>query len=366
MKITAALTRVAAQPFQLEEVDLAAPQDDEVLVRIVAVGVCHSDIAARDQTLPIAIPAVLGHEGAGIVEKVGKSVTKLAPGDKVVLTIAFCGECTNCQRGDVAYCENGMSLNYSGRRPDGSPTLCCGQEPIGGHFFGQSSFASYAICNQRNAVKVHAGADLTMAAPLGCGVQTGAGAVMRSLAALPGRAIAVFGGGSVGLSAAMGAAIRGCNPVIVIEPVAARRALALEIGATHAIDPAAGDVTQQIKAICARGVDYVVDTTGVVPVIQAAIAAMAPHGTMVFLGVPKNPAAEMPLSVLGFLASGCTLKAVIEGDTQPDTFIPELLALYEQGRLPVDKLVRAYPFAEINAAVDDQLAGRVVKPVLVL
>ncbi len=365
MKITAALARQPAQPFEIEEVDLAEIQDDEVLVKMTAVGICHSDLAARDQQLPIAMPAVLGHEGAGVVQKVGKAVTKLAVGDKVVLTFASCGSCTNCLRGDVAYCEQGIVLNYSGGRPDGSPTICCGKDRIGGHFFGQSSFATYAISNQRNAIKVHANADLTIAAPLGCGIQTGAGTVMRSLAALPGRAIAVFGGGSVGLAAVMGAVVRGCTPIIVVEPVAARRALALELGATHAIDPAAGDVTQQIRAIVARGVDYVVDNTAIVPVIQAAMAAMAPHGTMAFLGIPKDPTAELPLSILGFLASGGTLKAVIEGDTDPDAFIPELLALYEQGRLPVDKLVRRYGFSQINEAVEDQLAGRVVKPVLV-
>lgn len=366
MKITAALVREAAQPFEIEQIDLADPQADEVLVRIVAVGICHSDVAARDQSLPIALPAVLGHEGAGIVEKVGLAVTKLAPGDKVVLTIASCGTCTNCQRGDVAYCEQGMVLNYSGVRADGSPTLCCGDSPVSGHFFGQSSFATYALANERNAIKVHADADLTMAAPLGCGIQTGAGAVIRSLGALPGRSLAVFGGGSVGLSAAMGGKIQGCDPIIVVEPVAERRALALEVGATHAVDPAAGDVAEQIRAICARGVDYIVDTTGVVPVIQAAMASLAGHGAMALLGVPKNPEAELPLSLIGFLISGATLKAVIEGDTDPETFIPELLDHYEQGRLPLDKLIRSYPFAQINEAVGDQLAGRVVKPILIL
>jgi aryl-alcohol dehydrogenase len=364
MKITAAVARDAGAPFGLEEVELADLQPDEVLVRMVAVGICHTDVAARDQSLPIALPAVLGHEGAGIVERVGSAVSGLLPGDKVVLTIAFCGECTNCRRGDVAYCEVGLSLNYSGARPDGSPTLCCGETAISGHFFGQSSFATYAIANQRNAIKVHAGADLTLAAPLGCGIQTGAGAAMRSLDVQPGRSFAVFGGGSVGLSAAMGAKIRGCDPIIVVEPVADRRTLALEIGATHALDPAAGDIAEQIRAIVTRGVDYIVDTTGVVPVIQTALAALAGHGAIALVGVPKNPEASLPLLLLGFLISGATIKSVIEGDTDPATFIPELLAHAEQGRLPLDKLTRIYPFDQINAAIDDQLAGRVVKPIL--
>lgn len=364
MKITAAVARTAAAPFGLEQIDLADLKPDEVLVRMVAVGICHTDVAARDQQLPIALPAVLGHEGAGIVEKTGSAVSGLAVGDKVVLTIAFCGECTNCKRGDVAYCEHGLSLNYSGARADGSATLCCGHEKVSGHFFGQSSFATYAVCNERNAIKVHAGADLAMAAPLGCGVQTGAGAALRSLAVKAGRAFVAFGGGSVGLSAAMGAKIGGCDPIIVVEPVADRRALALSVGATHAIDPNTGDVAEQIRAIVPRGADYILDTTGSVPVIQSALAALASHGSLATVGVPKDPEATLPLSLLGFLISGATLKAVIEGDTDPKTFIPELLEHVEQGRMPLEKLVRTYPFDQINTAIDDQLAGRVVKPVL--
>ena len=364
MQITAAVARVAKAPFSIEELELDEPRAGEVLVRMVAVGVCHSDVAARDQSLPVEMPVVLGHEGAGIVERVGAGVTKVRPGDKVVLTVGSCGECTNCRRGDPAYCENGMAINYAGRRGDGSATVCCGGEPVGAHFFAQSSFASFAIALERNTVKVHDGADLALAAPLGCGVQTGAGAVLRSLDAQAGRAIAVFGAGSVGLSAVMGAAVAGCDPIIVVEPVAARRALALEVGATHAIDPAAGDIAAAIRAVVARGVDYVVETTAVQPVIAAALASLAGHGQMAFLGVPKNPEATFSTNLLGFLASGVTLKAVIEGDTDPDSFIPELLAHVEAGRMPLRKLVKTYPFARINEAIDDQLAGLVVKPVL--
>ncbi|GGZ10218.1 NAD(P)-dependent alcohol dehydrogenase [Novosphingobium colocasiae] len=364
MQITAAVAREPKQDFSLEQLELDEPQAGEVLVRIEAVGVCHSDIAARNQSLPVQMPVVLGHEGAGVVERVGPGVTKVKPGDKVVLTVGYCGQCTNCTRGDVAYCENGMAINYSGRRADGSPTLCCGGEPVSGHFFAQSSFASYAIALEQNTVKVHDGADLALAAPLGCGVQTGAGAVLRSLAAKPGRAIAVFGAGSVGLSAVMGAVVAGCDPIIVVEPVAARRALALEVGATQAIDPAAGDIAEAIRAIVARGVDYVVETTAVDAVVSAALASLAGHGEMAFLGVPKNPEATFSTNLLGFLASGVTLKAVIEGDTDPDTFIPELLAHVEAGRMPLGKLVRTYPFDQINQAIDDQLSGLVVKPVL--
>jgi aryl-alcohol dehydrogenase len=275
-----------------------------------------------------------------------------------------CGTCTNCDRGDVAYCENQGAVNYAGGRADGSSTLMKGSTAIGSYFFGQSSFASYAISTERNTVKVHDDADLTMAAPLGCGVQTGAGTVLRSMNAKSGRALAVFGAGSVGLSAVMGAVIAGCNPIIVVEPVAARRELALELGATHAIDPAAGDTPEAIRAIVARGVDYAVETTAVEPVFMAALASLATHGEMSSLGVPRDPESTFTHSMLGLVGSGATIKGVIEGDTDPDTFIPELLAYYESGKLPVHKLVRTYPFEQINKAIDDQLAGLVVKPVL--
>lgn len=366
MQITAAVLRKPFEPFTIEQVDLAEPQADEILVRIVAVGLCHSDVAVQQQSLPVALPAVLGHEGGGIVEKVGASVTKVKPGDKVVLTMASCGTCENCARGEPMYCENIMAMNYSGVRPDGSHTVCCGGTGISAHYFGQSSFASYALANERNTVKVDDDAPLDLVAPLGCGIQTGAGAVMRSLSALPGRSIAVYGGGSVGMSAVMGAVIQGCTPIIAVEPVAARRALALELGATHAIDPAAGDVAAQIRAIVPRGTDYAVDTTAAVPVLEAAMAALAPHGAMAWLGVPKDPASAISLSLIGFLTSGATIKAVIEGDSFPDDFIPELLAHYKAGRLPLEKLVKTYPFAQINEAIADQLSGRTLKPVLLL
>lgn len=365
MKITAAVMREAGAPLNIEnDVELAAIKDDEVLVKISAVGLCHSDIAAQHQHLPIEPPAVLGHEGAGIVEQVGASVTKVKPGDKVVLTFPYCGECTNCKRGNVSYCERNVELFYGSHRADGSCTHCKGDEEISGRFFAQSSFASYAIANECNTVKMPANAPIELLGPLGCGIQTGAGAVLNSIDAQADYSLVVFGGGSVGLSAAMGGVIRQCTPVIVVEPVEARRNLALELGATHVIDPAAGDVAEQIRAIVPRGVDYAVDTTGVPAVVEAAMSAMAVHGTLVFLGVPSNPEAAVSLSLLGFLSTGGTIKAVIEGDSQPDKFIPELYQYYKEGRLPLEKLVATYNFEDINTAIDDQLKGKVVKAIL--
>jgi len=365
MQITAAVAREPGRPLTLESVELDAPQAREVVVRMVAVGICHSDIGARDGALPFALPAVLGHEGAGIVEQVGSEVTTLQAGDKVVLTMPFCGSCHNCEQDEVSYCENGMELMYAGARPDGSATISQADGPVSAHFFGQSSFANYALCHELNAIKMPSDTDLTLAAPLGCGVQTGAGAVLRSLKAKPGRSLAVFGAGTVGLSAVMAAKIAGCHPIIAVDPVAKRRELALELGATVVIDPNEGSLVEAIKAVVPRGVDYAVDTSAVVSVLESILEAVARHGEVVMLGVPHNPEAVLPLSVLGFLSSGVTLKAVIEGDTSPDVFIPELFELYKQGKLPLDKLISTYAFEDINTAIDEQLAGATVKPVVV-
>lgn len=366
IKITAAVLRKAAAPFQIEEVELSEPRDNEILVRIIAVGLCHSDIAAQHQSLPVNPPVILGHEGAGIVERVGAAVTKVKPGDKVVLTFPYCGACENCRRGDVAYCENMVDLCYSGQRPDHSCTHSDASGAIAGHFFAQSSFASYALAYESNTVKMPDDAPIELIAPLGCGIQTGAGAVLNAIKAQAGRAIAIYGGGAVGISAVMAAKISGCNPIIVVEPVASRRQLASEVGATHAIDPVTQDIAQSIRAIIPRGTDYAVDSTGIAGVVDAALASMATHGTAVLLGVPKNPADSINVNLLGFLSSGGTLKAVIEGDSQPDYFIPQLYQYFRDGKLPLDKIVTTYPFSQINQAIDDQHRGKNLKAVLLL
>jgi aryl-alcohol dehydrogenase len=367
MKITAAVTQSVKGRFCVEEIDIDSPRDDEVLVRIVAVGLCHSDLLAADGVLPAVLPAVLGHEGSGVVEAVGPDVTKLKKGDKVVMTFNFCGQCATCTQGEPCYCDNFLPLNYAPVRADGSHTLCgCNGGPgISGGFFGQSSFASYALGNQRNVVKVVDDVDLTLLGPLGCGVQTGAGSVMRSLKAVAGSSIIIFGGGSVGLSAVMGAVIQGCSMIILVEPMAARRALGLELGATHALDPREGDVVANIREILPSGANYAVDTSGAIPAIESGLQALGMRGTLALVGVPSNLEAAVSLNILATLSSALTIKAVIEGDSEPHAFIPQLVELYGQGKLPLDKITTKYPFAEINEAVEDQKNGKCVKAVLV-
>jgi aryl-alcohol dehydrogenase len=215
INITAAVLRKPATPFVLETITLDEPREDEVLVRLVATGVCHTDIVVS-KVLPTT-PAVLGHEGAGIVERVGSRVSKVRPGDHVVLSYVSCGKCKYCLQGKGGYCQSFELANFAGIRPDGSTTMRQGDEIVHGSFFGQSSFATYALATERNVVKVRTDAPLELLGPLGCGIQTGAGAVMNVFAPQAGQSVVVFGTGSVGLSAIMAARAVGCTTIIGVD-----------------------------------------------------------------------------------------------------------------------------------------------------
>lgn len=364
MRIEAAVTLAAGAEFELRAVELDEPRDDEILVRIEAAGLCHTDLVAQAGEM-VPLPGVLGHEGAGIVEAVGGRVTKVAPGDHVVLTFRSCGRCRNCGKGLAAYCSTVRALNYAGARLDGTTCLHDNDEPLASNFFAQSSFATHSLAYERNVVKVPSAIAFELLAPLGCGVQTGAGAVLRSLDCEPGSSLLVLGGGAVGLSAVMAAAVRGCAPLIVIEPHAARRALALTLGATHAVDPAMGrPLPEAVREISPDGVDFAVETTGIPEVQQAAMRCLASHGALGVVGIPPA-GTPVPGDMRTAMALGHTVKGIIEGDSDPDTFIPELCALLAQGELPVRRLVRTYPLSGINQAVADQRAGRCTKAVLI-
>ncbi len=249
MEIKAAVARGAGQPFTLETAALDQPVGDEVLVRIVGVGLCHTDLVARDQTVPYPLPAVLGHEGAGIVERTGPLVRKVAPGDHVVLTFASCGQCPACEAGRPAYCGEFAMRNFGGTRATGGATLR-GHDgsDLCGCFFGQSSFASHAIASERNVVKIAADVPLDIMGPLGCSIQTGAGAVLNALQPPTGSSIAIFGAGPVGMAALLAARVAGCDRIIVVDLKQARLDLALELGATDVLNAAEGDPVTAIRA----------------------------------------------------------------------------------------------------------------------
>lgn len=364
MDVTAAVSRSGAAEFSIETVQLDGPRPDEILVRIVAVGLCHTDLVARSGALGLRMPAVFGHEGSGVVEAIGAEVTKVRPGDPVVITFRSCGACAKCQRGDASYCHHMTALNIAGARTDGTTAIRAGGEEVASNFFGQSSFATFALAYERNVVKVDAKAPLELLGPLGCGVQTGVGGILRSLDCEPGSGLLVLGGGSVGLSAVMGAKVRGCTPIIVLEPVAARRDLALSLGATHALDPAkTPDIVAAVREIAPDGVDYAFDTTGAPHLQTAAMGCLASMGVLGVVGITP-PGAPPPGEMGAIMRAGQSIRGIIEGDSDPDEFIPEMVALHLAGKLPIERLVTTYPLSEINQAVHDQERGACIKAVL--
>lgn len=361
----AAVLRAVGGPLQMESINVRAPKAGEVLVRMVGVGVCHTDMVCRDG-FPVPMPIVLGHEGSGVVEAVGPGVKSVAAGDHVVLSFNSCGECGSCKEDHPATCAQFLPFNFAGVNVrDGSSPLEQNGQVIHGEFFGQSSFATYAIAHEVNTVKVSKSAPLDILGPLGCGVQTGAGASINSLNIGPSDTLAIFGGGAVGLSALIGAVAVGAKQVIVVEPNEARRKLAIELGASHAIDPkATEDVAAAIKEASGGGVRYGIDTTAIPAVIGNAYNCILSGGTLGLIGVPA-PDAHLPFSMLDMTIKNVALKPITEGDANPQTFIPRMIELYEQGKFPFDRLVVKFPFDQINEAMHAGEKGQVIKPVLV-
>lgn len=369
--MTASIAAVAREPhgpFSVEMIEVEAPCAGEVRVKIAGVGLCHTDLVFRDQLAPFALPGVLGHEGAGTIEAIGDGVEGLAIGDEVVVGFSSCGACPRCAEHLPSYCQNFVPLNYAGMRlEDGSTAYAQDGERVTSHFFGQSSFSALTVTRATNVVKVDTShAALELLGPLGCGFQTGAGGVMRSLACPAGSSIAVFGGGPVGLAAVMGAVIQGCSTIILVEPIAARRAVALELGATHVIDPTAtDDLAVALKEIVPLGLDFAFDTSGIVPVIEAGLAALGAHGAIGLVGVPAKADAAISVNIAALMTPGHRILGIIEGDSDPQQFIPELLAHHAAGRFPFDRLIRTFPLAEINEAIAAQARGECIKVVLI-
>lgn len=363
LEIKAAVVRKKGGPFQVETLALEEPRPDEVLIRVVATGMCHTDMVARDQLYTVPLPVVLGHEGAGVVERVGAHVKKIAPGDHVVLTYMWCGHCKSCLRGDLTYCANLYALNFGGAREDGSTATHDSQGMVHDHFFGQSSFGTLALAHERNVVKVPANAPLELLGPLGCGIQTGAGSVMNALKVRPGSSFAAFGGGAVGLSAVMAARVAGATTIIAADVVPSRLALAKELGATHTVNSKETDPIEAVRKITGGGADFTLESSGRPAVLRQAIDALAIKGVCGIVGAPAL-GTEAGFDVNGVMTAGKTILGIIEGDSVPDLFIPSLIELYQQGRFPFDKLVQFYSLDQINQAAEDSEKGVTIKPII--
>jgi aryl-alcohol dehydrogenase len=366
MKIEAALAFGPDRPLSIEPIEISAPAAGEVLVRVVASGLCHTDLTVMD-IAPLPWPAVLGHEGAGVVEGVGAGVTKVKVGDHVVMTTASCGQCRQCTDGEPSYCTSFAALNMSGgHRADGSCTHSRNGQPVFAGFLGQSSFATYVIAGERSVVEVDKDLPLEKLAPLGCGIQTGAGAVLNTARPQPGSSLAVFGSGAVGLSALAAAKIAGCTLRIAVDKIAARLELARELGATHVVDASTANAVEAVREITGGGVDYAIEAAGHAAVMTQAVESLGQRGTAVLVGVAGDGAVCVQPGVLQ--GGGRSIKgSLMCGDhAVPDAFINTLIDAWRDGRLPFDRFVRFYPFADINRAIADARSGNAIKPILLM
>jgi len=348
VQITAALVPEKGAPFRLEPLELADPGPDELIVRVAACGVCQTDVHGRDDYFGIPFPCVFGHEGAGVVERIGTRVTKLAVGDRVVMASPSCGKCAACRRGLPGYCAEARRIKFGGRLRDGRAPYV---ESVSGGFFQQSAFATHALATEGNAVKLPDDLPLEVAAAFACGVNTGAGAVLNVLRPQVGSSIAVFGAGSVGLAAVMAARIAGCATICAIDRHENRLELAREVGAT-----------QLAREKPARSFDFTLEAAGSPQALRDAVDALAPLGLCCLVGSARR-GTEARLEMTQ-LQHGRTLRGCIQGDAPADTFFPQLFAYWREGRLPVEKLIAYYAFPEVDRAIADSLSGKTVKPVL--
>lgn len=365
MTTTAAVTEAEGAPFKIQELDLDELRSDEVLVEVAASGICHTDLICRDQWYPVPLPAVLGHEGAGTVVDVGSAVRAVAKGDRVGMSFASCGHCRSCLRGLPSYCYDFFARNFGSSRADGTTSLSRNGNPIHSHYFGQSSFAAHSVASERNIVKLDDSVPFEIAAPLGCGVQTGAGAVLNVFKAPVGSTMAIFGTGTVGISAIMAAVVAGCQTIIGIDLKEARLNLAMELGATHVINGATSNPLDSIQQITKGGVDFALDTTGAPPAFRMTVESTVPTGVAGLVGAPKF-GTEVSLDMNGILTMGRTVRGIVEGDSIPHIFLPVLMDLWKKGRFPVDRLIKNYDFDAINQGAADSEAGLTVKPVLLM
>jgi aryl-alcohol dehydrogenase len=365
--VTAAVVREVKGPFQIEELELDEIRPNEVRVRTVAVGVCHTDVAMRDAVFPIPMPVVLGHEGAGVVEAVGSNVRRVEVGDHVVMSAAYCGHCLECLTGHEAYCENGFAEDFGGRRTlDGTTSLTSSSgEVVSSHFFGQSSFSTYANVVESALVPVDRDLPLEQIAFLGCGMQTGAGSVLNELRPPAGSSIAIAGTGAVGHAAVMAARASGCTTIVAIDRHAGRVESAREVGATHGIHGPAEQAHDELLSLTGgRGVDFVLNTTDSAEALGNLSGGLAIRGSLATVAA-MTPGTNASFEVGGSLLKGWNFRTIVQGSSVPQQMVPRLIALWQNGQFPIDKLVRTYDFADINTAFAQSESGGVVKPLLV-
>lgn len=366
-KIKAAVARTHKAPLTIETLELDEPRPNEARVRFVATGVCHTDAIVRDGIYPTPLPAVLGHEGAGVVEQIGSGVRSVKPGDHVVMSAAYCTHCIQCRSGQVAYCENLFAEDFGGKRTsDGSTSLkTANGEQVSSHFFGQSAFATHANVVESSLIPVPPEVPLEAVAFLGCGMQTGAGSILNELRPRAGSSVAVSGAGAVGLAAVMASRIAGASTIVAIDIHDSRLELAKQLGAIHTINARSSDTVKELRRFTSdKGINYILDTTGAPKVLTNLATALSIRGVLALVGAAR-PGTEVPFEIGASLVRGWTFKTIVQGSSVPQDFIPRLVTLWQQGRFPVDKLTKQYKLEDVNRAFEDSASGGTVKPVIV-
>ncbi|MBB2199145.1 alcohol dehydrogenase catalytic domain-containing protein [Gluconacetobacter sp. 1c LMG 22058] len=354
-----------SRPLSIETLDLAAPGPEEVLVRIKAVGLCHSDLSVINASRPRPMPMVLGHEAAGVVAEVGSAVTGFAAGDHVVMTFTpSCGHCPTCAGGRPAMCEPGGIANAAGSLIDGAIRLSWNGKPVH-HHLGVSGFADHAVVSPDSLVKIDPDLPFAEAALFGCAVMTGVGAVVNTARVAPGTSVAVVGLGGVGLSAIMGARAAGAREVIAVDLSDSKLALAREIGATTTVNAACPDTVEQVRRLSGGGVDYAFEMAGSIHALENAVGMTRRAGGMtVTAGLPPKDAV-LPLNIAGLVGEERILAGSYMGTCVPVRDIPRYIALYRAGRLPVDRLLSGrIALDDINEAFDRLSGAEAVRQVI--
>jgi S-(hydroxymethyl)glutathione dehydrogenase/alcohol dehydrogenase len=359
--VRAAVLYEFRKPLVVEEVDLDPPREGEVLVRMAASGVCHSDLHVIQEVHPTALPVILGHEGAGVVEAVGTGVGNVRPGDHVILSwLPPCGRCRHCAAGHPNRCEN--AAWYDSTMEDG--TCRFHRDGVRIHHYNTSSFAERSVVPARTAIPVDPSLPLPELALMGCAVMTGVGAALNTARVRPGDSVAVVGCGGVGLNVVQGAAIGGASVIVALDVVPAKLDLARELGATHAVDAASPDASEAVRALTRGGVDYAFEALGRPETIELALSLTARGGEAILIGMAP-PEARIPLDALTLTVEERGVRGCWYGSCLPARDFPLLVDLYRSGRLRLDPLFTTCDLDRINDAFRRMEAGDGARSVIV-
>jgi aryl-alcohol dehydrogenase len=359
---TAAIVREPHGEMSLETVELDDLRKREILVKVEASGICHTD--AKYQGV-VPLPAVFGHEGTGIVEAIGPRVKDVKPGDRVIMSYAFCNNCPCCDDDKPYMCENTFELSFSGSRADGSSVIRLDGKPISGSFFQQSSFASHAITLEWTVVPLESDLPPYMLAAIPCGIQTGAGAMINTFGVQEGESVIVFGAGTVGMSAVMAARMINASTIICVDVLQNRLEMAADLGATHVLNANEGEVPQRVREILPRGAQYAFDASATVRALQDAMECIGQGGRIAIVSFPQG-GKKFPFTTRELFLRVGSLQGTIQGHSVPREFLPKLIEWQQKGLFPYEKFITTYDFADINKAFGDAEAGTAIKPVLLM